>query len=114
MKFVDRPSGLQTGQASDFSVTVKSSKYPLRVVLAYTDAPGSALVNDLNLFVEGPSGERYVGNQTQEDSTKLDTGNNVEVVNIRKPKTGKWTIRIVGSNVPKGPQDYALVYLGAF
>jgi hypothetical protein len=41
----------------------------------------------------------------------FDVRNNVEVVHVHKPVDGAWTIEVVGSNVPQGPQDFALVYV---
>jgi serine protease AprX len=42
----------------------------------------------------------------------MDVDNNVEVVEIARPEAGDWTIEAIGSNVPQGPQDFALVCLG--
>ncbi|MBZ5655031.1 MAG: S8 family serine peptidase [Acidobacteriia bacterium] len=111
LQFVEQGKGPRTGESQTIDIAVKSGKSPLRVVLAYTDYPGPALVNDLNLIVHSPSGKQYVGNQDG-SSLNLDAKNNVEVVHIPKPSPGTWKIEIVGSNVPREPQDYALVYLG--
>jgi len=43
----------------------------------------------------------------------MDTKNNVEVVHIDSPQSGKWRLDVVGANVPQGPQDFAVVVLGA-
>jgi subtilisin family serine protease len=112
MDFVEQSKGLRTGETKTFDVTVKSNKVPLRIVLAYTDFPGPALVNDLNLIVHSPAGKTYVGNQKSIGSMSLDADNNVEVVQVPRPSPGTWEIEIVGSNVPQGPQDFVLVYLG--
>ena len=87
---------------------------PLRVTLAYSDFPGPALVNNLNLTLIAPDGTRAVGNQAAGGGMIVDTKNNVEVVQVAQPIPGTWKIEIVGSNVPQGPQDFALVYLGHF
>lgn len=92
-------------------ITVKSGNVPLRIVMAYTDYPGPALVNNLNLIVTAPDGTRYVGNQPAGATMVLDIKNNVEVVQIEKPAAGDWKIEVIGSNIPNGPQDYALVYM---
>jgi serine protease AprX len=114
LEFMEQESGPKTGESQTFNIDVKSRKIPLRIVLAYTDFPGPALVNDLNLIVHDPDDKRFVGNQSGPGGMKLDTNNNVEVVHIPKPTPGTWRIEVVGSNVPRGPQDYALVYLGHF
>jgi hypothetical protein len=110
---VDHRRGLATGQVATRKLTVRASQQPLRIVLAYTDFPGPTLVNNLNLLVRGPGGERYVGNQAEPGATALDTSNNVEVVHIDQPAPGPWTVDVVASNIPSGPQDYALVMRGA-
>ncbi|MFZ5594964.1 MAG: S8 family serine peptidase [Pseudomonadota bacterium] len=109
--FIDKRSGLATGQVHATAITIKSGNAPLRIVMAYTDYPGPALVNNLNLIVTAPDGTRYVGNQPAGGGMMLDTKNNVEVVQIEKPAAGDWKIEVIGSNIPHGPQDYALVYM---
>jgi hypothetical protein len=83
----------------------------MRIVLAYTDYPGKQLVNNLNLIVRTPSGKRLIGNQltgAMGGMLKLDSSNNVEVIQVDKPASGEWTIEVVASNVSVGPQDFAL------
>ncbi len=113
-RFIDASTGLQTGQVKTHTLNVLSGKTPLRIVLAYTDPPGPALVNNLNLILRSPSGTTYVGNQPAGGSLTPDTSNNVEVVQVRRPSAGTWQLQVVASNVPRGPQDYALVCLGHF
>jgi hypothetical protein len=84
----------------------------LRIVLAYSDYPGAALVNNLNLIVQAPDGTRYVGNQANPGSVTLDSTNNVEMVDVASAKSGQWHIEVVGANVPEGSQDFALVIVG--
>lgn len=105
----DVKPGVRTGDLRRYTLKVKSSQAALRIVLAYSDYPGPALVNNLNLIVTGPDGARYVGNQTGASLT-LDARNNVEVVQVRRPPAGDWRIEVVGSNVPQGPQPFALVW----
>ncbi|MEQ6342057.1 MAG: S8 family serine peptidase [Gammaproteobacteria bacterium] len=109
--FLDIKPGLKTGNVHAIEIAVKSEKVPLHVTLAYTDYPGPTLVNNLNLIVTAPDGKRYVGNQAAGAVLAMDTKNNVEVVRIEKPGAGKWKIEIIGSNIPNGPQDFALVYV---
>jgi hypothetical protein len=103
-------AGLRTGQERRLTLKVKSDGSALRIVLAYSDYPGSTLVNNLNLMVTDPNGKRYLGNQGGANATALDVTNNVEVVHVRKPAAGDWTLQIVASNVPSGPQRFALAY----
>jgi len=110
--FVDEPTGLATGESADWEITVASSEIPFRVTLAYTDYPGEFLVNNLNLVVVSPEGEIVVGNGSSGQNLQTDTQNNSEVVQVEYPSEGVWTVRIIGSNVPHGPQDYALCLRG--
>ena len=87
---------------------------PLRIALAWSDAPGPTIVNNLNLIVTGPKGHKFVGNQRRNGPPTLDGTNNVELVHVEKPAAGVWTVDVVGSNVARGPQDFALVSIGHF
>jgi serine protease AprX len=107
--FRDDKTGLRTGQVRSSTLQIKSNQVPLRLVLAYSDYPGASLVNNLNLIVTDPNGKRYVGNQATPGSTGLDATNNVEVIRVSKPPAGTWTIELVASNVPQGPQPFAWV-----
>jgi subtilisin family serine protease len=102
--------GLGTGEAWNRTIRL-SAAAPLRVVLAYSDFPGPALVNNLNLMVTGPDGARFVGNQPQARSVTLDSANNVELVEVPSAASGQWRIEVVGSNVPEGPQEFAVVII---
>ncbi len=102
---------LTTSQSWNVNYSVSSSSEPLRVTIVWTDYPsapfaGKTLVNDLDLSVTGP------------DGISLDNGgdtiNNVEQVEIMSPAIGLYTITINGTNVPYGPQPFAIVVSGAF
>ena len=80
--FVDESASLKTGETHIEKINVKSGEVPLVVVLAYSDFPGSKLINNLNLIVRGPNGVT-AGNQSPNTSPNLDANNNVEVVRIR-------------------------------
>jgi len=58
-----------------------------------------------------PKGKIHPGN-AEPGSLKADVSNNVEVVQVSRPRAGSWRVSVVGSNVPHDPQDYALVILG--
>ncbi len=83
----------------------------LKITLVWTDAPaavfvGTTLVNNLDLTVTGPGGT-YYGNGA------LDSVNNVEQVELSSPPVGLYTIKVSGTNIPEGPQPFALVISGA-
>jgi subtilisin family serine protease len=107
---VDGPA-LVTGKRWRVNQTITETGHSMRIVLAYTDYPGKQLVNNLNLIVRTPSGKRLIGNQltgAMGGMLKLDSSNNVEVIQVDKPASGEWTIEVVASNVSVGPQDFAL------
>ncbi len=106
--WVRQTSNVATGQSRRTTVTVKTAGSPLRIVLAYSDFPGANLVNNLNLVVTAPDGTTRVGNQREGGPLTFDTSNNVEVVQVASASAGAWTIDVIGSNVPQGPQRYAL------
>jgi subtilisin family serine protease len=103
---------VSTGTSRRTTVTVTDATQPVRIVLAYSDYPGAALVNNLNLVVTAPDGTVRVGNQAVGGPPTLDTANNVEVVQVASPVAGEWTVDVIGSNVPQGPQPFALAVLG--
>ena len=101
-----------TGQSRRSTITITKNGAPLRIVLAYSDFPGATLVNNLNLIVTAPDGTMRVGNQAVGGPPSFDSSNNVEVVQVPDAAPGTWSIDVVGSNVPQGPQRYALVARG--
>ena len=110
-EFLQVTPGLRTGEVYSTEIEVRSSDAPLRVVMAYSDYPGPALVNNLNLILTAPDGRRYVGNQAAGAALSLDNKNNVEIADIVNPAAGTWVAEVVASNIPQGPQDFALVYM---
>jgi serine protease AprX len=111
-RFTEVRPGLKTGQSYSTQLQVKSTGKPFRVALAYTDAPGPALVNNLNLIVTAPDGRKLVGNQRRNGPATFDGANNAELVQVDKAAAGSWKVEVVGSNVGRGPQDFALVAIG--
>ena len=89
MKIAAEGAGLQTGQSASRTLTITGARRALRIVMAYSDYPGTTLINNLNLIVTGPDGRRYTGNQhNRVKALVLDGRNNVEVVHIGKAKAG--------------------------
>ncbi|MCS7245658.1 MAG: T9SS type A sorting domain-containing protein, partial [candidate division WOR-3 bacterium] len=129
--FVDNASGIATGQTHTYTISLCKNMLT-RVVLVWSDYPGNVncnttqvgcLVNNLNLRVEKGS-DFWNGNvrptaplSNDIDTTRMnvnivDIVNNWEVVRIIPPKDTVYTIRVIGQNVPNGPQRYALVVSG--
>lgn len=118
VRWYDQRAGLNTGQSWRWSCTVNDGAAPLAFTLVWTDYPGSPsvypnLVNDLDLVVTSPSGAVYYGNSRNgQPGGAPDRVNNVERLVIPLPETGRYSIRVRAFNVPRGPQDFALVYSG--
>ncbi|MCE5223151.1 S8 family serine peptidase [bacterium] len=128
IKFYDRQgaNSLYTGANSTPISFYIAPTAPLKVTLVWTDYPGSpngtkALVNDLDLKVTNDKGQSFFGNAIDSSSgnsivnpstSMIDTINNVEVVNIQVPEEGVYQFVVYGTNIPAGPQPYALVITG--
>lgn len=123
MHAVDSEDGLLTGD--DFRTTIRvTNPGRLRIVLAWSDYPGTlgaakALVNDLDLEVTAPDGTVYRGNNfgtfAQGESVSggpFDATNVEEAVLLKDAMAGDWMIRVIGANVPIGPQRFGLVAIG--
>ena len=97
---------------------------PLRVTLVWSEPPPSTVagfanpvVNDLDLKVTAPDGTVYIGNDftngvsTPNSFVTPDDTNNVEMVVVNNPPTGKWKIEVEAFRVRIGNpgQGYALV-----
>ncbi len=109
MRYHDNIS-LTTSQSWNVSYYIDSSSEPLIVTIVWTDYPsatfvGKMLVNNLDLNVTGPDNS-YLGNGG-------DDTNNVEQVKLLSPTVGQYNIKVTGTNIPDGPQPFALVISGA-
>jgi len=109
--FVDGANGLATGQLQQIRVEITDASVPLRVTMVYSDFPGEDLINNLNLFAIDPGGTFFVGSDFEGTRTP-DSDNNVEGIVVDNPRQGIWTLRVVGANIPVGPQDFAVVASG--
>ncbi len=99
------------------------SDQPFKVTLVWSDVPGTVnsakhLINDLDLELVDPDGNKYSGNLFENGvsvtnvSFVPDRTNNVEGVLVTTPKAGLWNLRVMAYNVPTGTQDFALVVSG--
>ncbi len=118
-----------TGQVFTIHGRVSDPTKPLRVTLAWTDAPGainaSPVVNDLDLQVE-IDGLTYSGNyfvfSLSSPGGPADKLNNVESVWLPEGATGDFTIRVIAANITGDgvpgnaaglDQDFALIAYNA-
>lgn len=134
--FVDDSRTLQTSENYTFCFSVRTTytndttQVPFKCTLVWMDAPSLgtsalALVNDLDLVVTSSEGEIFFGNSIKANNGKdalyeiPDRLNNVEQVTITPPLYTEpnggivhYTVHVIGRNVPKGPQPFALVVTG--
>ncbi len=95
---------VSTSDERGWSFSVGASSPDLQIALSWTDPASTPiastnLVNDLDLAVKNPSG------------TWTNLSNNID--NLRgltfpSPAQGTWEVHVVGTNVPTGPQHFAL------
>ena len=121
LAFLDDTLGVATGEAQNFQFEL-SGRAPLHVVLAWTDTAAApeaaiAIVNDLDLELTSPDGNRYHGNQfyggwSASNPPNWDERNVEEVCLINHPLTGRWTARILGRNVYSPRQPFAVAVRG--
>jgi serine protease AprX len=101
-----------TGQRRRFRV--KSAGGTLRICLAYTDAPGRGLQNNLDLIVDVPAtrDKRFGNEKVPRGFNGPDPNNNVETLTIDHGPAGDYLIQITATNILRPPQDFALVVTG--
>ena len=118
--------------ASTMRIRPVDPSQPLRVTLAWTDAPGMpsqedpALVNDLDIAVTDAAGAVYLGNVFEQGRSvaagEADRLNNLENVILPAAGDGDYTISVTAANLPGDgipgvgdttDQDYALVVTNA-
>jgi len=95
-----------TGESVTYTWGVVDPAKPVRIALAYTDAPGalgtSPQVNNLDLTVE-VNGQTYLGNvfdhQWSTTGGSADTKNNYEAVFLPAGTTGDLTITVTATNI---------------
>lgn len=119
----DDTIGLATGEFVDYVFEV-GDEMPLRAGVVWTDtaaAPGAnpALINDLDVRLEGPDGTFYLGNHYTAGRSAENPGGNpdrlnpLEMFRVHDPEPGTWTLRVAGYSVPAGgTQPYAVVITG--
>ena len=89
--------------------------------LAWSDAPGNGLQNDIQLVVTNPSNEMIVGNpehqldrvESPADSlTGSDRRNTLEQVRLTAPEAGEYKVRVWARNTLRPRQGYSLAVCG--
>jgi len=116
---------IDVGGTVTFQHNVNPGTPELRVTLAWDDPPGTPnvnpnLVNDLDLVVLSPTSVQAfpwtlnpLNPSAAAVKTQADHRNNIEQVLVNNPASGTWTIRVVATSLPDGPQQFSLVGDGA-
>ncbi|KVO03870.1 S8 family serine peptidase [Burkholderia ubonensis] len=105
--FKDEGGTLDTGDEEPTTQAVDVDGRTLKVTLVWTDAPGEALQNDLDLIVRAADGQERHGNMAP-GSADFDRSNNVEQVIWAGVPKGEVEIVVRAFRVTT-PQNYALV-----
>lgn len=116
--WVDQRRSLRTGERATYIYQANASQQPAKFTLVWSDYPAAVeaavqLVNDLDLEVIAPNGEIYRGNVFSAGWSTTggspDRINNVECVYLPSTQAGTYQVIVRGHNVPRGPQDFALL-----
>ncbi|MGB0815265.1 MAG: S8 family serine peptidase, partial [Poseidonia sp.] len=99
-----------TNAERGWSFNVPANAADINLALSWTDpastpSASTNLVNDLDLAVKDPSGT------WTNLSNNLD---NLRGMTLSSPAQGTWEVHVVGSNVPTGPQFFALAMTGDY
>jgi hypothetical protein len=105
--FKDEDTELETREEETTTVEVSQANSLLKVTLVWTDFPGEALQNDLDLIVRTADGQERHGNMPL-SSTEFDRQNNVEQVVWSNISAGTVEIIVRAHRILR-PQSYALV-----
>jgi hypothetical protein len=114
---------LAQGETDMYTFVVTDTAEPAQVSLAWDDYQATfnanpTLINNLNLVLVDPSGavwRPWVLNPASPAitaTTGIDNRNNQEQVTVPSPEKGTWLVRVAGTTVPQGPQDYSLACEG--
>jgi Subtilase family len=116
-------NAISNGGSATHSITIPANTKQVKVMLYWTDKeaepyPVKALVNDLDLVLTTSGGTNYLpwvlnhnpSNVNDAATRQADHLNNIEQVTIDNPAAGTYTISVLGTEVPFGPQDYVVVY----
>ena len=118
---------VDNGDTDEYLIGIPAGQGTLRVTLNWIDPAGAAnnggndIVNNLDLEIVGPDnvvrfpftgpGMTFTANATTTGPNNIDT---LEQVVVNAPQQGFWKVRVKGTGVPSGPQNYALVANASF
>ena len=126
MTFYVRENNISHGGTIQHAITVPVNTKKLKVMVYWVDWEATAgissrsLVNDIDIELEDPTGTTYqpwVLNPTFDPILldmpavrATDTLNNHEQVTIDNPIAGTYQLRVDGTLIPQGPQQYFMTY----
>ncbi|HEY6803303.1 MAG TPA: hypothetical protein VI306_06975 [Pyrinomonadaceae bacterium] len=106
--FWDEDDELDVGDEAEHIFSVPPGARGLKVTLVWTDPPGEALQNDLDLIARDLNGVERHGNMP-EGSSDFDRTNNVEQIVFENVAPGKVEIIVRAVRIPVSLQSFALV-----
>jgi predicted outer membrane repeat protein len=118
-----RQDSVATGGVDVFYMIVPTSTTPLQVSLAWDDYEATfnanpTLINNLDLELEAPSGTIWrpwilnAASPATNATRGVNSVDNQEQTTVPTPEIGTWIVRVKGTTVPQGPQDYSLACEG--
>ena len=111
---------LDQGDEGLFQFAVAAGQSVLQVTVAWDDYPGQPLaqhelVNDLDIYLESPTRTIHYpwildpASPSSPATRGADHRNPMEQVLVNNPQVGLWTLHVVGTTVPEGPQTYSIL-----
>ena len=111
---------ISIGLTNDLSLNVPAGAVNLRVMITWNDPAGTANVNpalvnnlDLSLITGAVTILPWIldgNNPSLSDTTGIDNVSNIEQVSITNPAAGNYTLRVQGTSIPMGPQQYTITW----
>lgn len=112
---------LSQGDSVNHTIAVPAGVSELKVMVYWLDKEGSpsasqALVNNLDITLTDPSNttwQPWVLNPSSPTANAIrgvDNLNNMEQVTLSAPAAGSYSLKVKGTTVPFGPQNYHVVY----
>ena len=104
----DENRELDAMEESKFKLNVSNNGANLKATLVWTDPPGEALQNDLDLIIRKDDGSERHGNMPK-NNEDFDRTNNVEQVLWENISSGELEVIVRAYRIPMHPQSFALV-----
>jgi serine protease AprX len=108
VEWYDEGDELDTGDTWHCTTAIDEPGTALRVTLVWTDPPGEALQNDLDLVVRAADATERHGNMAP-DSAAFDRHNNVEQVEWVNVPIGPVEVMVIAHRIALDPQSFAIV-----